>query len=106
MTRTHSETGIEDGWPWSCARCGRTIYHDAVHCNSCDEHSRDVGDPGGRLTASVPVLGQWVEWIDDQSYSSFVAKSSAIAGIELLLTALWIRVLFLGSLAVPTGVPI
>lgn len=103
MAHSHPDTGVDDGWPWNCARCGTTIYHDAVHCRTCEQRdSPDRRRADGFALASV--CRTWVQWIERQTYASLVATSSAIATVELLLTALWLQVLFLGVPAVPYGV--
>lgn len=109
MAHTDLDTGVEDGWPWNCTRCGTTIYHDAVNCKSCEHQPRGIQETATSLPAVVPFLGPWIalmEWIDAQSYTSLVAKFSTIAGLELLLTALWLRILFLDAPAPSQGLPI
>lgn len=106
MAHTQLDTGVEDGWPWNCARCGATIYRDAVHCESCERHEQGIRNPGRYPSAAFSFIDAWIEWIEGQSYPSLVVKSSTIAGIELLLTSLWLRILYLGLPALPTGVPI
>lgn len=106
MAHTQIDTSVEDGWPWNCARCGTTIYRDAVHCESCEQRQQGIRSPARYSTAAFSFLDAWFEWIEWQSYPSLVAKSAAIAGIELLLTALWLKILYIGGPALPTGVPV
>lgn len=106
MAHTDLDTSVDDGWPWNCARCESTIYHDAVHCKACRQQEGGFRDSPMYPAGRVPLIGPLIEWIEAQSYPSLVAKSSTIAGIELLLTALWIRLLYLGVPVLPVGVPI
>lgn len=106
MAHSQIEASVEDGWPWNCARCGTTIYHDAVHCKSCEHRSRGEGESASHPLSAVHSLGELFEWIGDQSYLSLVAKFSTIAGVEVSLTALWLWILYLGPVALPSGVPV
>lgn len=87
-----------DTWPWQCLRCGATIFHDGDHCPDC-ARSRSLARvaDGGR-----PERG-FRAWIRAQSYPSFVATVTAVAGIELGLTALGLRLL-LGAGILPAMV--
>lgn len=99
MESTQSQNGFDDGWPWNCTRCGVTIYHDAPVCRECDRTERASGTPtDSRLRA---VVRSFLAWMRSQSYLGFVTQVSAIAGVELLLTTLWIEVLFSGALSMP-----
>lgn len=76
------------------------MYHYAATCRECSRTERaallaDVSSP-------MRVLRTWVGWMRRQSYPGFVAKVAAIAGVELLLTTLWLAMLSSRALAVPT----
>lgn len=99
MGDTPTYHGTDEGWPWSCTRCGTGMYHYASVCRECDRAARatdltDVGGPRGAVRS-------WLGWTRRQSYPRFVATVSAVAGVELLLTALWLRVLFSAAVGVP-----
>lgn len=100
MGNTPPRNRTDDSWPGNCTRCGTEIYHYASTCRECDRTERatllaDVGAP-------LRVVRSWLGWMRWQSYPRFVATVSAVAGIELLLTALWLSVLFSGAVALPT----
>lgn len=50
-----------DHWPWSCHRCGRTIYHDVTLCREC---ARPSTDDSARRTGAVKLLGVSVTLLD------------------------------------------
>lgn len=89
MGYTRSRNGVDDGWPWSCTRCGTTIYHDGDTCRECGRATGVDDRPRSP--------GSWTEWMRRQSYPAFVTRVAALAGAELLLTVLWMRVLFAGA---------
>lgn len=96
MAYPRPHDGVDDGWPWNCTRCGRTVYHDDLVCRECDRTDRTS------TTAPSPrVVRSWVAWMRRQSYPGFVTRVTTIAGIELALTALWMRVLFSGAVSLP-----
>lgn len=75
------------------------MYHHASTCRECDRTERAALLPA--VGGPVRVLRSWLGWMRRQSYRRFVAMVTAIAGVELLLTALWLVVLSSGALAVP-----
>lgn len=93
METTQQRNGADEGWPWNCTRCGRTVYHDVLVCEECDRSARPA-DPGSLRT----LVHELLAWMRRQSYAQFVAVVATVAGAELLLTVLWIKVLFSGAL--------
>lgn len=81
-----------DTWPWECLDCETTIYHDADFCLDCAGAYR-VGERGGRRDAREGFL----DWMRRESFSEYVLKVTAIAGVEEVLTAVWLQVLLGGS---------
>ena len=89
-TTNRGNGGADDGaWPWRCLGCEGTLYHDGWYCAACaavhaiDRRRRTRSDPGRTFRG----------WIREQSYPSFVTRVAALAGFELVLTALWLHVL-------------
>lgn len=76
------DTGdTNDGkWPWACLRCGDTIYHDGIHCQTC---RREVHADDATPSKAITVIG----WIRQQSYPKLIAKTTIIV---LLVNALLI----------------
>lgn len=100
MGKTPPQNRTDGEWPWNCTRCGTEIYHHSATCRECERTERatpqhDVGGP-------LRVLRSWLRWMRRQSYPRFVATVSAVAGIELLLTTLWLAVMSSGALTMPT----
>ena len=90
-----------DSWPWECLNCQTTIFHDSLYCRDCEAWKWAETASG----QSGPV-GSFVDWMQRESYPSFVTKVTVIAGIELGLTAVWIHLLILGSVWEISFVPI
>lgn len=89
-----------DTWPWQCLDCGTTIYHDGDFCRVCgSSHRLDSGD--SEPNSSNGFIG----WMRDQSLSAFVLKTTAVAGIELVLTAFWLQTALVRSLEMGTALP-
>lgn len=89
----------DDGWPWNCPRCGVTLYHDATVCRECEPLVGTSTSRSERGRRHLPA--SFAAWMRRQSYPEFVTQVTAIAGVELLLTALWLNVLFLGTVPAP-----
>lgn len=96
MESQHSRNRVDDGWPWSCARCGTTVYHDALVCRECDRTESRAAEPPSR-----GFVASCAAWMRRQSYPEFVTRVGTIAGTELLLTTFWLRLLYSGAVPLP-----
>lgn len=90
-----------DTWPWQCLDCGTTIYQDGDFCRDCASSHR-LGDGYREPNSSNGFIG----WMRDQSLPSFVLKTTAVAGIELALTAFWLQTALFRFLEMGTTLPI
>lgn len=99
---TEQDRTDPDTWPWRCLNCGGTIFHDGEHCRDC-RTSRHHSDDPSQGTSSEGFLA----WIRRESFATFSLKVTLISGIELALTALWLRLLLLRSIDLATvGLPV
>lgn len=90
-----------DRWPWRCLGCGTTIYHDGELCRDCvSAHRRAHAGRGGDASDG------FLEWVCEEPVSAFVLKVSVVAGIELALTSLWLRLALSGFVEYGSVVPI
>ncbi|WP_254861751.1 hypothetical protein [Halovivax gelatinilyticus] len=80
------DTAEANSWPWQCLTCDAAIFHDAEHCSRCAP-SRT------RATLHRRSPDGFVRWIRRETLPSLTLKVSAIAVIELSLTALWLQLL-------------
>lgn len=92
-SRAEPDRGEPESWPWRCLYCRTTIYHDGERCRDCRSSRR----PAGRRPAPDAPDG-FADWVREQTAPALVLKVTAIAGIELSLTALWLRVVSRGHL--------
>lgn len=90
-----------DTWPWACVDCRTTIYHDGAFCRACESAYRSRETNWESDTSDG-----FVDWMRDQTASVLVLKVTAVAGIELALTAFWLQTLLRGSVALAGVVPI
>lgn len=91
----------EGTWPWQCLGCRGPLYHDGELCRDCRTVDPFAGEPG------LPdALAEFVDWIRVESYPAFLTKITAIAGVEVALTALWLRILLHGPAEVATLLPV
>jgi len=43
MSYTTPSEHVEEGWPWNCADCGATVYHEGQVCSDCAREARADG---------------------------------------------------------------
>ena len=86
LDRTHP-----DAWPWRCLGCGGTIFHDVEFCRDCESTRPPPEQP-----PPLEVPEEFLEWMRNEPRPTFSAKVTAITGIELLLTTLWLELLLRG----------
>lgn len=84
-----------DSWPWTCLGCDATLYHDALYCADCRAHERS------HATATTGSSSAFTAWVREQSYPEFVSTVTVVAGLEVGLTAFWLRLLLTGSVVLP-----
>jgi hypothetical protein len=106
-------TDVEDGrkspdtWLWRCVGCGGTLYHDVELCRDCHSLERyrhavgGYGETGRRPDAPRGFL----DWMRRQPASVLSVKVSVVAGVELALTTLWLKLL-VGSAWLGGTVPV
>lgn len=90
-SQSDSASSAGDSWPWACLDCGGTIYHDGRFCRDC-ERARAL-DRVAALSTPGP---RFSHWIREQSYPSFVTSVTAVASLEVSLTAIWLQFLLAG----------
>lgn len=99
--RPPTDRDESDTWPWACVDCGTTIYHDGAFCQSCEAAYRSHG------TARDPDSPDgFVDWVRNQTAVDLALKTTAVAGIELGLTAFWLQALLRRSVELGGVVPI
>lgn len=85
-------TALEDTWPWRCLGCEGTLYHDAVFCHDCR--------PAQLTSRSEPShhpVPAFLDWIRREHYLTFLTKVTAVASLEVTLTALWLQLMLVGA---------
>lgn len=82
-----SSAGTES-WPWQCLGCDSAVYDDRDYCADC---ASTPGSVPGRPRSLDP--DGFIGWMRYERYPVFLAKVSAISGVEVVLTALWLRTL-------------
>lgn len=88
-------TALDDTWPWRCLGCEGTIFHDAVFCHDC----RPAQLPSRSDPSRHPV-GAFLDWIRREPYPTFLTKVTAVASLEVSLTALWLQLMLAGSVGI------
>jgi hypothetical protein len=74
MSRSQQRTTEETEWPWSCSRCGTTVYHDADRCMECERGTR---------TGERDVSG-FEQSLLSQSYADLAVRVTIVAIVFLL----------------------
>lgn len=50
MSYTNPTDQVDEGWPWDCADCGATVYHEGKVCSDCAREARaDAGTDAARI---------------------------------------------------------
>lgn len=83
---------LHDAWPWRCLGCEDVIYHDAEYCRDCRRPSLPP-----RIADTRHPVAAFLDWIRREPYPSFLTKVTAVASLELSLTALWLQLMLVGS---------